>query len=52
MDEAEQKLNKNEEKSFVHFEIVLETQKELEEEYKKHPNYQNNQDYYYYLYIH
>ena len=44
MDEAEQKLNKNEEKSFVHFEIVLETQKKLEEEFKKHPNYQNNQD--------
>lgn len=44
MDEAEQKLNKTEEKSFINFEIVLDIRNKLEEEFNKNPTYLNNQD--------
>lgn len=43
-DEGHQKLNKNEEKSFVPFEIILQTQQKLENEFISNPTYKNNQD--------
>lgn len=44
MDEADQKLNINEEKTFINFSVVLETQKKLNQEFIKNPTYQKNQD--------
>ena len=44
IDEKDQKLNKNEEKSFVPFEIVLEVQKKLENEFLSNKSYKTNQD--------
>jgi hypothetical protein len=44
MDEDKGELNKTEEMSYIPFEIVLETQKKLEETFISNPTYQNNQD--------
>lgn len=44
MDETDQKINKNEEKSFVPFEIVLQVQQKLEKEFEANQSYKTNQD--------
>ena len=44
MNETDQKLNKNEEKSFVPFEIVLQVQQKLEKEFEANQSYKTNQD--------
>lgn len=44
MDEADQKLNKNEEKSFVPFDVVLQVQQKLEKEFEANQLYKTNQD--------
>jgi DNA polymerase IIIc chi subunit len=44
MDETDQKLNPIEEKSFVPFEIVMETQQKLENEFTSNKSYKSNQD--------
>jgi hypothetical protein len=44
MDEANQKLNKNEEKSFIPFEVVFEVQQKLEKEFEANQSYKTNQD--------
>ena len=44
LDEDKGELNKTEEMSYIPFEIVLETQKKLEEKFISNPTYQNNQD--------
>jgi len=44
MDETDQKLNKNEEKSFVPFDIVLQVQQKLEKEFEANQLYKTNQD--------
>lgn len=44
MDETDQKLNKNEEKTFVSFDIVLQVQNNLEIEFQKSKSYKSNQD--------
>ena len=44
MDETDQKSNPIEEKSFVPFEIVMETQQKLEKEFFSNKSYKSNQD--------
>jgi len=43
-DEDEQQLNKNEQERFIPFEIVIDFQKRLAEQYITNPTYKNNQD--------
>ena len=43
-DEGNQKLNKNEEKSFVPFDVVLQVQQKLEKEFETNQSYKTNQD--------
>ena len=43
-DEDEQVLNKNEEERFIPFEVVINFQKTLLEQYTSNPTYKNNQD--------
>ena len=43
-DEDKQELNENEKQRFIPFEIVIQFQKDLLEQYKSNPTYQNNQD--------
>ena len=43
-DEDNQILNENEKKRFIPFEVVIEFQKSLLDQYKSNPTYKNNQD--------
>ena len=43
-DEDKQELNDNEKQRFIPFEIVIQFQKDLLEQYKSNPTYQKNQD--------
>ena len=44
MDETDQKLNKREEKTFISFEIVLQTRQKLEDDFLSNKSYKSNQD--------
>jgi hypothetical protein len=43
-DETEKKLNKSEEKSFIPFDIVLQTRQKLENDFLSSQSYKSNQD--------